>query len=175
MSVITGIFNGALGNVVGFAFENDGPDKRIPSYDSMGDDDSREIPIVFVQMDQDNNISISHTKPAVIPYAAIPSDVCITHNGITYTRYQLPLIPAHCQTIHSAQGLTAKDDVVIEPSPNYPFAMALEYVAISRVTSLQHLHLLHRVKEIHFTSHHRYRDMIATEMMRLRQAFPQNY
>ena len=82
------------------------------------------------------------------------------------TQLGTPEYADHCHTSHSALG-----DVVIEPSPNYPFAMALEYVAISRVTSLQHLHLLHRVKEIHFTSHHEYRDMIA---MRQREAFPQN-
>ena len=160
-----------MGTVLGFAFQGIPPQMRAPSCDTMGEDALREIPIVFVQMDQDNDISVSHTKPAVIQFSAIPSDVDITHNRVTYTRYQLPLIPAHCQTIHSAQGLTAKDDVVIEPSPNYPFAMALEYVAISRVTSLRHLHLLHRVKETHFTSHSQSRQMITDEMERLREAF----
>ena len=161
-----------MGTVLGFAFQGIPPQIRAPTCDTMGEEANREIPIVFVQMDQDNGISVSHTKQAVIPFAAIPSDVDITHNRISYTRHQLPLIPAHCQTIHSAQGLTAKDDVVIEPSPNYPFAMALEYVAISRVTSLRHLHLLHRVKETHFTSHNQSRQMISNEMERLRKAFP---
>ena len=133
----------------------------------MGDEANREIPIVFVQMNQDNRISVSHTT-----FTAIPSDISITQNRISYTRHQLPLILAHCQTIHSAQGLTAKDDVVIEPSPKYPFAMALEYVAISRVTSLRNLHLLRPVKDIHFTSHNESRQMIANEMERLRNAYP---
>jgi hypothetical protein len=159
--------------VVGFAFHGKAPVQKRPTNDEMANEENREIPIVFVQMDQDNNVSIS-TKRAIVSFAAISSDADIKHNSISYTRYQLPLTPAHCQTIHSAQGLTAKDDVVIEPSPSNPFAMALEYVAISRVTSLRNLHMLNSVKPIHFTSHPNYRVMIANEMERLRQTFPQN-
>ena len=93
----------------------------------MGTDLKREIPVIFVQMDEDNGISISTSKQAVIPFTMIESLAKLNHGGVKYIRYQLPLIPAHCQTIHSSQGLTAMSDLVIEPSPSTPFEMALEY------------------------------------------------
>ena len=93
----------------------------------------------------------------------------LNHGGVKYIRYQLPLIPAHCQTIHSSQGLTAKSDLVIEPSPSTPFEMALEYVAISRVTRLSHLHTLSPFRPIHFNYRNSYRQWISDEMNRLKQ------
>jgi hypothetical protein len=132
---------------------------------------SRELPIVFVQMDEDNGVSISDTIPALIPFAPCPSIKSIDCRGVKYVRYQLPLIQAHCQTIHSAQGLTAPGDLCIDPSPNTPFEMALEYVAISRVTSLANLHTLRPFRPIHFNHKNNQRTWIHKEMDRLRQTF----
>jgi ATP-dependent exoDNAse (exonuclease V) alpha subunit len=132
-----GLYNGALGTVVGFGFRKRVPPEiRIPSDNDLGADLKRKIPVIFVQMDEDNGISISTSKEAVIPFTMIESLAKLNHGGVKYIRYQLPLTPAHCQTIHSSQGLTAKSDLVIEPSPSTPFEMPLEYVAISRVTRL---------------------------------------
>ena len=167
----TGINNGALGTVIAFGFKGKPPQERIPTGERMGAEGDREIPIVFVQMDEDNSVSVSTTLPAVIPFGTYPSMKPIDHSGVKYFRYQLPLIPAHCQTIHGAQGLTAPGDLCIDPSPNVPFEMALEYVAISRVTTLSHLHTLNRFRPIHFTFKHKQRKWIHDEMDRLRQVF----
>jgi hypothetical protein len=133
----------------------------------MGDDPNREIPVVFVKMDEDNGVSVTREHIAVIPFWVIPSKKKIDHNGTKYVRYQLPLIPAHCQTIHSAQGLTAPNDLVIAPSPGTPFEMALEYVAISRVTKLSHLYTLEKFRPIHFSYKNSWRNLIRAEMERL--------
>jgi len=168
-----GIYNGALGTVVGFGFRKRVPPEiRIPGDNDMGTDLKREIPVIFVQMDEDNGISISTSKQAVIPFTMIESLAKLNHGGVKYIRYQLPLIPAHCQTIHSSQGLTAKSDLVIEPSPSTPFEMALEYVAISRVTRLSHLHTLSPFRPIHFNYRNSYRQWISDEMDRLKQTLP---
>ncbi len=135
----------------------------------MGTDLKREIPVIFIQMDEDNGISISTSKQAVIPFTMIESLAKLNHGNVKYIRYQLPLIPAHCQTIHSSQGLTAKSDLVIEPSPSTLFEMALEYVAISRVTRLSHLHTLSPFRPIHFNYRNSYRQWISAEMDRLKQ------
>jgi hypothetical protein len=39
----------------------------------MGTDLKREIPVIFVKMDEDNGISISTSKQAVIPFTMIES------------------------------------------------------------------------------------------------------
>ena len=128
----------------------------------MSVDPKREIPIVFVKMDEDNGISITKEYQAVIPFWVIPSKKKIDHEGTKYVRYQLPLIPAHCQTIHSAQGLTASHDLVIAPSPGTPFEMALEYVAVSRVTKMSHLFTLENFDRS--TSHTKILGGISSEM-----------
>jgi hypothetical protein len=57
--------------------------------------------------------------------------------------------------------------VVITPSPKTPFAMGLEYVAVSRATELNGVVLTGPLRPHHFNSHGSQRRMITTEYRRL--------
>jgi ATP-dependent exoDNAse (exonuclease V) alpha subunit len=88
----------------------------------------------------------------ILPFAAeLDEDHPLKTNGKIFFRRQLPLELAHASTVHKYQGLTAQYDVVVDPCRN-PFAMGLEYVAISRTKSLQKLHLIAPLQEKHFAS-----------------------
>ena len=87
-----------------------------------------------------------------------------------YYRYQLPLAPAHCRTFHKAQGITAHNGVIISPSTNAPFAMGLEYVAVSRAKKMSDVILINPIRENHLNSHGNVRRSITTEYKRLFRA-----
>jgi ATP-dependent exoDNAse (exonuclease V) alpha subunit len=92
------------------------------------------------------------TKDNIIPFAAqIDESFPLRTNGKVFLRKQLPLEISFASTIHKYQGLTAQHDVIVQPTHN-PFAFGLEYVAISRTTSLEKLHLLQPLEEKHFSS-----------------------
>ena len=112
-------------------------------------DAAPEIPIVFAQIDDvaidpttNRPFSCDPTIPNLIPFVAHPSHTKICGR---YYRWQLPLKIAHCRTIHKAQGLTAHHGVVFQPTDmsdgRGPFAMALEYVGLSRPKRLSNLWL----------------------------------
>jgi hypothetical protein len=142
-----GIFNGAMGTVVGFCFEKKLPDIHMPLLKDFQAHVGREIPIVLVQMD---SLKGFLSKDNVIPFAAqIDESHPLRTNGKIFYRRQLPLEISFASTIHKYQGLTAQHDVIVQPTPN-PFAFGLEYVAISRTTSLEKLHLLSPLYPKHF-------------------------
>ena len=144
-----GIFNGAMGTVVGFCFEKSLPEILISAVKDLVAHVGREIPIVLVQMDSLKGFS---SKDNIIPFAAqIDESYPLRTNGKVFFRKQLPLEISFASTIHKYQGLTAQHDVIVQPTPN-PFAFGLEYVAISRTTSLEKLHLLQPLEEKHFSS-----------------------
>jgi hypothetical protein len=58
MRLVAGVYNGAKGKVVGFGFCSD-PDRYIPVAEDDDFQEQREIPVVFVQMDNDNGYSIN--------------------------------------------------------------------------------------------------------------------
>ena len=72
--------------------------------------------------------------------------------GAKYYRWQMPFIPAFALNTHKVQGLTAHDGVVYKPTALHekPFARSLEYVAISRCTSVRKLILLAPLNSLHF-------------------------
>ena len=144
-----GIYNGAMGTVVGFCFEHSKSAVLKPLIKDFGDHVTREIPIVLVQMD---NFKLVFTPSAgdIVPFTAeIDEDHPLRTNGKVFYRRQLPFELSYASTVHKYQGLTAKHDVVVEPCRT-PFAMGLEYVAISRTTSLARLHLVHPLEQKHF-------------------------
>jgi ATP-dependent exoDNAse (exonuclease V) alpha subunit len=144
-----GIFNGAMGTVVGFCFEKSLPEILTPAVKDFVAHVGREIPIVLVQMDSLKGFS---SKDNIIPFAAqIDESYPLRTNGKVFFRKQLPLEISFASTIHKYQGLTAQHNVIVQPTPN-PFAFGLEYVAISRTTSLENLHLLQPLEEKHFSS-----------------------
>jgi hypothetical protein len=145
-----GIFNGAMGTVVGFCFEHCKSAVSTPLVKDFGSHATREIPIVLVQMD---SFKLVFTPSAgdIVPFAAeIDEDHPLRTNGKVFYRRQLPFELSYASTVHKYQGLTANHDVVVEPCRT-PFAMGLEYVAISRTTSLARLHLVRPLEEKHFS------------------------
>ena len=102
--------------------------------------------------------------PRVVPFVAKPSMIYLQHK---YYRYQLPLAPAHCRTFHKAQGITAKFGMVVAPSTKKPFAMGVEYVAVSRAQKMEDVILTHPIREDHINSHGGVRRSITAEYRRL--------
>jgi len=149
-----GVFNGAIGTVVGFCFEGLISSVPVPLIKDFQIHGSREIPIVLVQMDQ-----LSYCATNILPFAAeIDEDHPLKTNGKVFYRKQLPLELAYASTVHKYQGLTAQFDVIVDPARN-PFAMGLEYVAISRTKSLKHLHFIRPLEAHHFESNRFKKDL----------------
>ena len=91
--------------------------------------------------------------PKVIPITLMQSCETIKSGNVKYHRWQVLLAPAAAITTHKSQGVTAKYGIVYAPSNKAKhFCRGLEYVAISRCPSVELLHLLHHLRESHFTS-----------------------
>ena len=175
-----GIFNGALGTIVGFGFKSNGPEIAMPPssrlQDFMDSHNGYEIPVVFVKMDRvdatiDNNPEEGKRKKGIIPFVAESTkDQTVKANGRSFHRIQLPLLLAHASTVHKFQGLTAISDIVMEPAERV-FAMGGDYVALSRATDIERIYLSKQVRAKHFTSHSDKRQMVASEYRRLRSLF----
>jgi len=169
-----GVFNGAMGTVVKFVFNrpaptsSTGPTSPRPKLNEFKHCAEREIPIVLVKMDH-VHVSLHKETTGILSFAAEPDkDRPLKVNGKIFYRTQLPLELAHASTVHKYQGLTAPSDVVVEPAER-PFSMGIEYVAISRTTKLDKLHLLRCLRPKHFSSHSEKRTLVHNEYERLRQ------
>jgi hypothetical protein len=160
---LLGIYNGARGKVVGFAFCHD------PEENHWDDNYQKELPIVFVQMDNDIGISVFSNLPNVIPFSA----VCDSNDKFLndYVRYQIPLRAAFAITTHKMQGSTVKANCVTCPSLKCPWSRGLDYVANSRVTELSKLFILRPFSVHNFVSHKQERDAISDEYTRLAKNF----
>ncbi len=88
-------------------------------------------------------------------------------NSRNYVRQQFPLECAHASTIHKAQGITLKNKDAAVMVEQRPVFMGGDYVAISRVTDLENLHLTRAVSANHFTSHQSFRERISKKHQRL--------
>ena len=161
-----GIFNGAKGKVVAFAFSYD-PD--IIANDQQSSYIQKELPMVFVQMDNDVSYSVIPSIPNVIPFTE-QCDVTEKY-GKNYFRWQIPLVAAFATTTHKMQGSTVKGNCVTIPSLKSPWARGLDYVANSRATELSKLFLIRPLKEQHFTSHAKEREIIDQEYFCLSRLF----
>jgi len=136
------LYNGALGTVVRFLFNERPPVRKVkPPYADLP---PRPIPIVLVQMDATLNFSCLPDIPNVVPIKA-----ATTHLVDKVSRIQLPLAIAHASTIHSVQGLTAEYGIVLEPPTTYN-AQGLTYVACSRPRSIDNFWLLGPLHKKHF-------------------------
>lgn len=167
-----GLYNGAMGTVWGFAYRGSGPSAATLHKQYFGDmeDDEREIPIVLVQMDgEDNSISsCSPTVPRLVPICEVLSQGLVKGE---YHRHQLPILPAQARTAHSVQGYTARAGVVVEPGSQF---FAGDYTAISRATDMEKVILLRPVVPSDFdclTKHSDYQLLVAEEYKRLRTKF----
>jgi len=159
-----GLYNGALGTVVSFYFLKKIPKQRAPPKSFIG---KQNDAIIMVQMD-DVDISFGDGPPGLIPFARHQDyEHQIKINSRNYVRQQFPLECAHASTIHKAQGITLKNkDAAVMVEQRAVF-MGGDYVAISRVTDLENLHLTRAVSANHFTSHQSFRERIAKEYQRL--------
>ena len=166
--LIIGIYNCAKGKVIAFAFCND-PNRMMDTPDINSIHYQKEIPIVFVQMDNDIGFSVSSSIPNVIPF----SEHCDLKDKFDshYHRWQIPLRAAFATTTHKMQGSTVKGNCVTIPSLNCPWARGLDYVANSRATELNKLFLLRALKPENFTSHEEQRKLIDNEYARLARKF----
>jgi hypothetical protein len=72
--------------------------------------------------------------------------------------------------VHSVQGYTAKDGVVVDPGSNF---FAGDYTAISKATCKEKALLLAPLQENYFTRMAPYRHLVDSEYERLITAFPQ--
>lgn len=169
---IAGLYQGALGTVVGFGIP---PGNTIDNYRVMKNGKlydldietaarrNLEVPLVFVEMDKKDGFkSAWPNRPGVICFKAeqVPSKV----NG--HYRFMLPLLPAHARTYHSAQGLTAFCGVVLYKPMRKAFA--LMYVGISRIKNLAKLHLMQYITNDDFKVGDTTFRNIEAEMERLR-------
>lgn len=159
-----GIYNGAKGTVVGFAFmdSNEWDYSHNIVHTERG---QMEIPVVLVKMDDDIGFSIIPTIPNIIPFTEQCDDTI--KYGNHYHRWQLPLQNAFATTTHKMQGSTVKGNCVTMPSEKAPWARGLDYVANSRAKYLQKLFLMRPLRVQHFTSHPQERHSIGNEYKRL--------
>ena len=159
---------------MGFGFVDGPPAIAAPLVKDMHRDPTREIPVVFVQMDRtfEESISISDEVPNVIPFVA-QMDPYKTYNKV-YNRFQLPLLPAKAKSVHKAQGTTGYYGIVYDPGNGPGHARGLQYVACSRATELAHVTLLSALTLPMFQSHKRERDLIIAEYNRLRTTYNTN-
>ena len=159
---------------MGFGFVDGLPAIAAPLVKDMHRDPTREIPVVFVQMDRtfQESISISDEVPNVIPFVA-QMDPYKTYNKV-YNRFQLPLLPAKAKSVHKAQGTTEYYGIIYDPGNGPGHARGLQYVACSRATELAHVTLLSALTLPMFQSHKRERDLIIAEYNRLRTTYNTN-
>ena len=170
ISVENGLFNGAMGTVYGFVYSGSGPttpQEFMPKCFYTLEDSEREIPIVLVQMDGNDEsfpYSCSSSVKRLVPITALVGAKIKTD----YHRVQLPLLPAHARTAHSVQGYTAPDGVVVDTGSMF---FAGDYVAISRATDIDKVMLLQPATASNFASHPEYREMVRQEYSRLHNKY----
>ena len=81
-----GVFNGAIGTVVGFCFEKEREQVSIPLVKDLRHHSNREIPVILVRMDQ---VTVCETD--ILPFAAeIDEEHPLKTNGKIFYRKQLP-------------------------------------------------------------------------------------
>lgn len=155
-----------MGTVVRFLFTDKCPPRHVtPPFAAI---QNRPLPIVLVKLDENIGYSCISDIPNVVPIKAKSSHLC---EGVN--RLQLPLVAAHACTIHSVQGLTAENGVVLSPATSYN-AQGLMYVACSRPRTLEKLWLLNPLQKQHFQYGMKVYAKIAEEYRRLEQEHGSN-
>lgn len=129
----------------------------------------KELPVVFVQMDNDVGYSIIPSIPNVVPF----TEQCDQTEKYlrVYHRWQIPLEASFATTTHKMQGSTVKGNCVTIPSLKSPWARGLDYVANSRATELSKLFLVRPLRKENFNSHDIERNKIRDEYHRLDALF----
>mmetsp|Transcript_11088 Transcript_11088/g.36482 ORF Transcript_11088/g.36482 Transcript_11088/m.36482 type:complete len:278 (-) Transcript_11088:508-1341(-) len=146
-----GLFNGAVGTLVGIEFEGGVPLSFEANRAEAPRVSSRRM-VVMLQMDNYTGPSVDGYPRGVIPLAMTPMKktpkvTCPLFKGssdvISAYRFHFPMAPAPCITIHTCQGITAHHGLIVSPACGTGnFEFALNYVGISRVGFLHKLYLL---------------------------------
>ena len=116
----------------------------------------------------ESNQRAEEKRRVVIQFAQIEdTGARLKAGGHFFVRKQFPLELAHGSTYHKAQGITLTDKHAAVMPRKSPMFFGGEYVAASRVTDLEHLHLTRAVTADHFRSHETLRSQIRREYERL--------
>lgn len=124
LDIQNGLTSGAIGTVHDICFTQNG-----------------QLSHVLVQFDHDNSlpsITPAQVEPTCIPIYFIEHKYI--YKGLSIIRQMLPLILSWASTIHKVQGVTVEACSLDVGSSVFQSGMA--YVGLSRVTSLNGLHLL---------------------------------
>ena len=160
-----GLTNGTIGKVMAFGFSDQVATSSAtfiqPKDFHKIDPTKNPPPIVFVQflslpIDIKDTLIDGKIYKKVIPICVAKDEYHRLRVGnVLYYRWQLPFIPAAALNTHKVQGMSAENGIVYKPTyGRKPWARALEYVAISRCTSISNnkLILLKPLKVEHFTT-----------------------
>ena len=180
LSIPLGIYNGAMGTVVGFIYEGPTPDyikknEHPPRNFSNLKESQRKPPIVLIQLDYPDKFEPPYTcvndnkVRNVYPFT-LCSCLCSDTGDQKYTRMQVPLLVAHGRTSHSTQGMTFYCKVIVDPNNRF---FAGIYVSISRATEIENVHLISPLTEHMFSNNDEFRILVDAEYKRLRILFPQ--
>ena len=111
-----------------------------------------QIPLVLVQLDKADNKggSCLTYMPRVVPIYT--EKTRFTLNGVDYEREMLPLKLSLADTIHSAQGTSADEHVMVPPYGQHP-PTKIAYMHIApRMPRKQKYHTAHNANKIHARS-----------------------
>ena len=181
-----GIFNGALGKIIGFHFDEDKEmheewmnPKNIAAYRLSQHKRQQNTPIIYVQLDKvKNDITCENQSGGanIIPFfMEANSFACINTDGCKYTRKQYPLEPCSATTTHKSQGITAEFGVVFHPGDPKTSNFAHSYVSVSRCQccgvmkdypDYNTLTILGPLSQLHFNRHQKSIEMVKAEYRR---------
>ncbi|KAE8250834.1 hypothetical protein A4X13_0g4339 [Tilletia indica] len=155
-SVQMGITNGAFGTVISWELSTDNFGLTTPTG-------------VIVQFDPNAIWRLSNLPPGCLPiYPTLSSFKYFPNNDQRtvqkISRRQFPLQPGFAMTVHSAQGVTSKDGIVVDlRSGGFR-----TYVAASRATRREDIFLVHEIEKHHLNSPP-FPAALSQELDRLRQ------
>lgn len=140
------IANGQRGTVTGVDLDNAAGQTVNVLWDAIGTIEAAEIPISRVVWSRRQTIEVHNVNPQGNPVYALAR--------------QFPLEIAYALTVHNTQGSSVDmgvdvDHLVLEPSPppvgrtKWIPQKAGAYVALSRATTMRHVHLLVKFKPEH--------------------------
>jgi len=103
-----GIYNCAIGTVVGFGFHRTPPVEIFPKLHTFHTLTNWELPIVFVKMDKYTGTQLTTypDKQNIETFTEYADERSVTVQGTHYMRWQLLLIIAYSITTHKSQSIT---------------------------------------------------------------------